>query len=284
VEPEREFIEPAAITTALDEIFDCALISHGFTDYMRDYDLVVYVVTDPASRIARRHVRYRFTHCVRASVTSAIRRDVWPYSLDDGLIEFETGVELDGFVWGVKWEDLYPGAELVNSAEAEEWAGDVGVPFHEVKIETNVHVISLVFSALRVSEVAPDGDAGQLRGVRPATSAEARSDDPPDWVDGLPTSAADQSCAFCGSLDVRWVHRLCEDHAAFELHGKAHTLPTFWTLCGACEEVYSSEDDDAAVAVMQPPRANAEDDGVEEARVSLAAFRRADLDVRALTD
>lgn len=158
VEPEQEFTDAPGITAALDAIFDCVLVFHGFADFMRDYDLVVYVPSNLASGTVPRHLRYRFTNCVRASVVSALSRDTWAISLDDGLVEFETGTELDGFVWGVKWEDLYPGAKLVESADANGWTSDLGVPFHEVQIETNVHTIALVFSALRVCTAA-EGDA-----------------------------------------------------------------------------------------------------------------------------
>ncbi|MGX7827237.1 YxiG-like protein [Actinokineospora sp. 24-640] len=36
-------------------------------------------------------LRYRFTHCVRASVTSAVPAAVWSRSLDDRLTRLEPG-------------------------------------------------------------------------------------------------------------------------------------------------------------------------------------------------
>lgn len=42
---------------AFDEIFDQALIFHGFVDYMRDYDLYVYATADPRTGIAPEHLR-----------------------------------------------------------------------------------------------------------------------------------------------------------------------------------------------------------------------------------
>jgi hypothetical protein len=35
------------------------------------------------------------------------------------------------------------------------WCADLGIPFHEAKIETNGHDVSLVFSDLDVDRVAP---------------------------------------------------------------------------------------------------------------------------------
>ena len=58
-------------------------------------------------------------------------------------------------MWGVKWQAIYPGMQLVSpSAEATRWTEALGVPFHEVSIETNGHNINLVFSDLSVRQVA----------------------------------------------------------------------------------------------------------------------------------
>ncbi|MGC5054519.1 hypothetical protein ACLQ2S_24050 [Micromonospora sp. DT48] len=85
--------------------------------------------------------------------------------MDDRLID-ETGVELDGYVWGVNWHNLYPGA-LQESPTARSWTQAIGLEFHEVRIETNAHELTLVFSDLQVSElpqgycpfvVKPDGE------------------------------------------------------------------------------------------------------------------------------
>lgn len=102
--------------------------------------------------------------------------------------------------------------------------------------------------------------------------------DPPDWVDGAPTTGRDQSCAFCDDPEVGWVHPLDPDLVRYEEHGREHTLPTFWALCDRCEAIHRDGDVDRAVAVM---RATAwswvEDDDVEESlRRPLEVFRRAD--------
>lgn len=143
------------INQAMDDVFDQAVVFHGFTDYMRDYDVVVWATADPRTGVAPEHLLYRFQRCVRATVTSAVPPEVWAKSLGDRLIDYETGVELDGYVWGVKWQALYPGMQFVSpSADASHWEGVLGVPFYEVFIETNGHNINLVFSGLSVRQVA----------------------------------------------------------------------------------------------------------------------------------
>ncbi|WP_455737815.1 YxiG-like protein [Amycolatopsis japonica] len=64
-----------------------ALVFHGFTDYMRDYDMLVMATADPRTGIRPEFLRYRFKHCVRAAVTP----ETWSRSLDDWLVDFEQG-------------------------------------------------------------------------------------------------------------------------------------------------------------------------------------------------
>lgn len=149
-------VDKDEIQQALDDAFDQAIVFHGFADYMRDYEVVVWATADPRTGIASEHLLYSFKHCVRADVTSAVETKVWAESLDDGLIDYETGVDLDGYVWGVKWQNLYPGMKLVSPSEdATRWEEAIGVPFHEVSIETNGHNINLVFSDLSVRVLPP---------------------------------------------------------------------------------------------------------------------------------
>jgi hypothetical protein len=146
------------IQTAFDDVFDQAVEFHGFAEHMRDYDVYVYATRDPRSGVTPEHVRYRFTHCVRADVSTTVPAEVWSDSLDDRLIDYEAYLanELDGYVWGVNWHCLYPGMTLVESSrEAGRWAKALGIPFHEARIETNAHLISLVFSTLQVTRVSP---------------------------------------------------------------------------------------------------------------------------------
>jgi hypothetical protein len=141
-----------AIQAALEDLFDQALVFHGFTDYMRDYELITYSVADPKTGIAPSFDSYLFRYCVEATITSALKPGTWADSLDEGLVDYETGKDLRGFVWGVKWQTLYPGATLSPQSEtAAEWARAVGIPFHEAVIEGNGHKIVLIFSDLVVS-------------------------------------------------------------------------------------------------------------------------------------
>ena len=156
------WMDASQIQAALDDVFDQALIFHGFADYMRDYDVFIYATADPRTGITPQHLRYRFRYCVRATAATAISPQIWKRSLDDRLIDHEEGRESDGYVWGVKWQGLYPGLTLTH------WSRELGIPFHEVIIETNGHNISLVFSDLAVDTV----DTGYAPFVIPSSGPD----------------------------------------------------------------------------------------------------------------
>jgi hypothetical protein len=149
-------VDTSEIQAAFDDVFDQAIIFHGFADYMRDYEVFIYATADPRTGIRPEHLHYRFKHCVRATVTSALPPGIWKRSLDERLVDYEQGRDLNGYVWGVKWQVLYPGMKLVlDSADAQRWSDELGLPFYEAAIETNGHNISLVFSDLTVQTVKP---------------------------------------------------------------------------------------------------------------------------------
>lgn len=148
-------MDGSEIQAAFDEVFDQAIVFHGFTDYMRDYDVLVYATADPRTGIVPQYLQYRFKYCVRALATSALPPQIWSHSLDERLVDYEQGRDLDGYVWGVKWQALYPGMSLVeDSADAQKWSRDLGIPFHEATVETNGHNISLIFADLVVNVIA----------------------------------------------------------------------------------------------------------------------------------
>lgn len=149
---QSERVNADEIDAALQDVFDQAIVFHSFTDYMRDYEIVTFSVAAPSTGIPAAYERFLFRFCVEADVRSAVSIDVWRASLDERLIDYATGQDLDGYVWGVKWQDLYPGGKVVPGSErAHRWSDALGIPFHEARIEANGHDITLVFSDLEVT-------------------------------------------------------------------------------------------------------------------------------------
>jgi hypothetical protein len=152
-------VDESQLREAFSDVLDQAVVFHGFSDYLRDYDVYVYATADPRTGINPEHLRYRFTHCVRATVTTAVRRDVWSESVGDQFTDYDRWLqagEPEGYVWGVKWQALYPGIQLMPPTdETRDWSSVLGLPVYEALIETNGHNISLVFSDLEVTVVEP---------------------------------------------------------------------------------------------------------------------------------
>jgi hypothetical protein len=116
-------MDPAKLRLALDDIFDQALLHHGFVAHTRDYEVIVHATADPATGIEPTELRDLFRYCVQANCTTTVPATIWRDSLDDRLITYETGVDLDGYVWGVNWQDLYPGAGLLTDSPTARQVG-----------------------------------------------------------------------------------------------------------------------------------------------------------------
>lgn len=149
-------MDAAQIQMALDEVFDQGIVHHGYVDYMRDYEMILYPTADPRSGIQPDHVRLLFTHCVAADIESAVPAEVWSRSMDDRLVSADPDGSIGGYVWGVRWQMMYPGGRVLpRSRRANQWSRQLGRRFHEVRIETNGHHINLVFAELKSSTVEP---------------------------------------------------------------------------------------------------------------------------------
>ncbi len=140
------------IEAALNEVFDRALLFHAFTDCMRDYEMVLHAVADPATGIAPEHLRYLFLYWVEARTETTVLPNTWERSLDDALTDHESGVDLDGYVWGVKWQCMYSRSRTTARVRTSTALG--GVSRHPVlrgSHRDERHKITLVFSDLAVA-------------------------------------------------------------------------------------------------------------------------------------
>lgn len=164
----------AEMETCLASMTDNQLLFHGYTRFMRDYELIVYVPAAPRSGIEPQHSRFLFRYCTEADIRSVVSPEVWSTSLDDHLLT-RTTVERDeaGYVWGVQGQELYPGATVVReSARAKAWSEKTGIPFFEVQVRANAHELTLVFSNLTVEQVSA-GYAPYVVGGAPAAEQYA---------------------------------------------------------------------------------------------------------------
>lgn len=156
-----------------DLLVDSAVVSHGFAPFLRDYDVVIEVPAakpDGTGSYIEGRYRYRFTHCPEAIVRSSVTPDAWRESWDDRFTDYEAWERAgapNGFVWGVRWADAYPGMSYVDSSErARRWTEEFGHEMHEVRIETNTWVLHIVFHGLHVDRLSVgDPATGTLQDV-----------------------------------------------------------------------------------------------------------------------
>lgn len=100
----------------------------------------------------------------------------------------------------------------------------------------------------------------------------------------MPTTAEDQSCSFCGSPAVTWVHPLHPDRKYFDVCGKQHVMNGFQCVCDGCEALVQrgqpADSELIAARVAQGGDQAGEGDG--SASQFLEVFRAADLGAFAL--
>ncbi|MDJ0383575.1 hypothetical protein [Streptomyces sp. G-G2] len=145
-------MDTAELQQTLNETVEHLVVHHGYTTYMRDYEVIIHVWNGPQNPPI--YLRYLFRHCVEARCETSLPTDTWRVSLDDRVLDREPAdPDLGGYVRGVKFHEMY-GAELRPESEAtRRWSKAVGIDSHAVHIETNAHDLTLLFSDLEVSEV-----------------------------------------------------------------------------------------------------------------------------------
>ena len=132
------------------DLFDNSILKHGFTAYMRDYEIVAQLFHGEDQGV----YSYLFRGCVETHYESSIPEGA--FLIDDRLI-FEgsqTEEQSVGFCWAVNSAEVYPGWRYVADSErALTWSRKTGQEMHEVVIETNVYKLSLVFNSLAVENI-----------------------------------------------------------------------------------------------------------------------------------
>lgn len=138
-----------------EDFFDAAILRHGFTDYMRDYELIVGARDGPPHTDMH---KYQFVGCVVAQYHIPLARpDAGPAlarSFPDDFVfsgpDYPAKDDPQGFIWGVRCTIAYPGLTYIDDgAFAEQWSKLLGRTMHEVVVETNLFLLRLVFADVR---------------------------------------------------------------------------------------------------------------------------------------
>ena len=142
------------------EMFDVAVLLHGFSPHMRDYDIITEVGGLGFEDEGSGRYRYRFTHCTEAHCVTRVSDEAWREAWSDTYINYESWLQAggpEGFVWGVQWSMAYPGLTYVEgSGLADGWSGRLGLPMHEVRLETEAFSLNLVFHDVIVTKLSDE--------------------------------------------------------------------------------------------------------------------------------
>jgi hypothetical protein len=142
----------------LKDIFDVAILRHGFSKYNRDYDFLFEANTTDGSK----QLLLRFKHVYELSYVTSLETETLKVSTNDNFTDYkkwqETG-EKEGFVWGVNYALAYPGFNVLdNSVKADKWAKDLGFEMFNVTLETETYKIDFVTSDFEIVKLTHDTD------------------------------------------------------------------------------------------------------------------------------
>ncbi len=134
-----------------EDFFDAAIMRHGFTDYMRDYEIIVGGRNGPPNTDVH---KYQFIGCVEAEYRTSLDPQTFAQSLPDKFVysgpDYPYEQVPKGFIWGVRYSNAYPGLRYLDNRErARHWSHLMGRKMHEVTLETEAFHLRLVFADVR---------------------------------------------------------------------------------------------------------------------------------------
>jgi hypothetical protein len=136
---------------AREDFSDAVIMRHGFTDYMRDYEIIVGARNGPPNTDVH---KYQFIGCVEAHYETEILGYFNSSISDDFVFSGPDYPDKDapyGFIWGVRFaETCGRGIEYISKGErARYWSKIIDRNMHELLIRTNAYSLRLVFADVR---------------------------------------------------------------------------------------------------------------------------------------
>ncbi|WP_416865264.1 MAG: hypothetical protein ACMVP2_22910 [Imperialibacter sp.] len=141
----------------LEDIYDVAVLRHGFVDYVRDYQFEIE--TNWVGDLAGRYL-LTFKHCYDLTYKTLVNDDLIKKSWDDIFTSYEAwekNNKPEGFVWGTNWSLAYPGFESIEASKrAEEWSDRLDKKMNEVSFETDSFVMTLIYESWTIRKINND--------------------------------------------------------------------------------------------------------------------------------
>lgn len=143
----------------LEDIYDVALLSHGFLSHGRDYYFILETNWSPPNG-----GRYQllFHHCYEMSYVLEHDPQTLKRSWDDLFTNYEDWLKAgkpEGFLWGANWTLLYPGFGFVEGSEkAARWTHALGKPMQEVWLDMEIIKMTFVVHSWSIKKIGDEQD------------------------------------------------------------------------------------------------------------------------------
>ena len=137
----------------LNDLTDCAILSHGYLPYNRDY--YFFIEIDNKDDLSGQYL-ITFSHSYDLRIKSILKSSIIKQSLDDLFTDFrnwQNSGEPEGHVWGCNFLVAYPGFSRVFPSDiALKWTNDLGIEMNELLVETNIYNISLIYNEFKLEK------------------------------------------------------------------------------------------------------------------------------------
>ncbi len=144
----------------IDELYDMAILTHGFTSYNRDY--FFHIEANMWKDELKGQYMIYFVHCYDLSYQTLANSETLLQSWDECFIDFNEYLkagEPEGFIWGTNWVNAYPGFSIVeNSEKAELWTESLKKPMQELQVLSDVYKINLIFHDWKIVKINSQTD------------------------------------------------------------------------------------------------------------------------------
>ena len=146
-----------AMDIKLEDIYDVALLSHGFMPYGRDYYFNL-----ETNWTAPNGGRYQlvFHHCYQMSYLLDHDPDLLKNSWDDLFIDYDKWQQAgkpEGFLWSTNWMLLYPGFTVVKDSErAAHWTNLLGRTMQEILLDMEIVKMNFVIHSWSLTKTSDE--------------------------------------------------------------------------------------------------------------------------------
>ena len=145
--------------TTFDDLLDCAILSHGFMPYMRDY---CFIIETRWGEGYSGQYQLLFKHCYELKYKAVPSTEFIVKSWADLYTDFgewEKAGSPEGFVWGANWSMSYPGFSLVEGSKlAGKWSAVLGKEMKEIEVETEAYKLNFIFHEWTLKKLNSNSD------------------------------------------------------------------------------------------------------------------------------